>query len=547
MLFSEMDNDPRKYDYLELLGKTEADRTFWKRVRRTLINADEIRENAILMCQQLDRIQQNSRLWRTETVMREPLTATAVALRDTVDAINQQFAAAARAAADKRNQPIAKKSTSQPTVEEVNKFEELASGRRSRREANQDQPQLRIPNMLNEYYGNRVQAGASWDQLQGESINFESAEKTSLEKATQRMLENAANQAKPGAKEHQSRAERSETEASGEGLLKRSASRTRRDGSVAQRLRATAAVGRQVEVVPVAGLTTYQLRQRSQQRQQEAIITEKLNAMADANMSARLRARSSSTVQAENGETPAKVQKQEEPVDRGMPRFNLEPQTSSDAASAVDVSKKWKIPRVKKSEPESETDTSVDQREPIPRGIPHCWVQFRYDEKDPQKKMVRMNLRLTMELEDHPRLIMIDPWSRSSVSGISQLAKQVEVESPTVFNCKKPVRITSTRKTGQAHILVYSQQVRVSFYTQRRQELVVYIGYVKHLTGMVVFGSDFLCNFDPLFVLDPHGGQGFMILGDERIPVEVVRSCLRRPDEEREKLEQERRRWARDE
>lgn len=60
---------------------------------------------------------------------------------------------------------------------------------------------------------------------------------------------------------------------------------------------------------------------------------------------------------------------------------------------------------------------------------------------------------------------------------------------------------------------------------------------------MIVFGVDFLKRFDPTFVINPDTENGYLIHREERIPIEVVRSCLPRPDAQRHALEEKRRRW----
>lgn len=117
----------------------------------------------------------------------------------------------------------------------------------------------------------------------------------------------------------------------------------------------------------------------------------------------------------------------------------------------------------------------------MPEGIPDHWKLFKYCKLDTQRKMVRVNLRLKMELEERQRLIMIDPWSDRSVSGIPQVAQQVHAKAPTVFVRNEPVHVTSTRLPGQAHFHVFKEEVRVSFKTPAGQGLTVYVGYVPHL------------------------------------------------------------------
>ena len=518
-----MESDDQ-YHYLDKLGRTEAEKILWQRVKRVLVGSDEAGRYCGLLQQQLQRLCEDCRLYRTGSVLREPLTLLAVNLRQTVEQIDTYMATAARARAEREAAPLARKSTARPTKEEMEKMESLAETRRERRSS----PHVLVPAVFNQYYNDRLSSGESWQDLSAETLRYGPQDESALEASTRRMLQLAAEQSRSVPEsvlqDGQDLVSGGTSESGGGRPQKRAASRAERTGSVAHRLRSASSTRRSEE----AGLTTWQLRQRSRHRQEEAILTQQLNQIADENMAARLRVK-------------------QDAKQTAMPQ----PSQASGSGTQVEApvaDKLWptQSPKIAKTEPKAETETKLAEATTLqlPRGVPANWIMFRYNAEDTDKQMLRLNLRLHMELETMPRLLMIDPWSSRSVSGIPQIAAQVEVNSPTVFQCGKTVRVTSTRKSGQAHILVFDQEVRVMFHTPRRQEMVVYLGYVAHLRGMVVFGVDFLKRYGPSFVLDPTGTHGFMLYKGERIPVETVRNCLRRPDEEREVQEKERQEWA---
>ena len=373
--------------------------------------------------------------------MREPLTMSAGAMRDAVDAINQQFAKAARAAAERRDQPIAKKSTSRPTESEVRHFERLAEGRHSQREEQSERPLLLVPNVFNKYYDQRVNEGANWAQLREEPIYFGADEAVSLARDTDRMLGKTAAQDNAKRSLRYSRTDQPSTSEGSDSSNKRSASGIRKGGSIAQRIRSASTV-RSAESLAVAGVSTRQLRQRSQQRQIEADLTRQLNEIADHNMSARLRQR----VEVDTDENRDKNE-DEVKVRDPKPRVKTSPKSESKPVSVVNSSQA--APSLRIRSPVGMVPM-VDSREANSRevytveDIPPHWRTFQYDRSDPGSRMVRVNIRLHMENESQSRLIMLDPWSERSVSGLPPLANQVEIMAPNVFEYDEPQRVVST-------------------------------------------------------------------------------------------------------
>ena len=526
-----------QYHYLDKLGRTEAERTLWQRVKRIMVGSDEAGRYCGLLQQQLQRLCEDCRLYQTGSVLREPLTLLSVNLRQTVEQIDVYMAAAARAAAERETAPLARKSTARPTRRELEKMQSLAEARSRQQES----PSVLVPGVFNQYYTDRLSSGDSWQDLSAETLRYGPQDESALEASTRRMLQLAAEQSQDVpefvVQGGQNLVSGDTSESSGGRPQKRTASRAERTESVAHRLRSASSTQRGGDV----GLTTWQLRQRSKHRQEEAVLTQQLNQIADDNMAARLKAKQ---------DAKQTIMPQPSQASGSGSGSGVKPEEQKSGENQVEVSvaeKPWptQLPKIAKTEPKAETKAEpCEVVLQLPRGVPANWVMFRYTAEDVDKKMVRLNLRLYMELEATPRLLMIDPWSSRSVSGIPQIAAQVEVNSPTVFQCEKTNRITSTRKSGPAYILVFDQEVRVTFRTPRRQEMVVYLGYVQHLRGMVVFGVDFLKRYGPSFVLDPTGTHGFMLYKGERIPVEAVRNCLKRPDEERELQERERQEWA---